>query len=411
MDHLLKRPQACGIGSRSELYLSGVSKDPKEIMEKEEEVKSRERVNREKWVQPNCSIVVANQAVNSVASVLRAYSFFEVYIYQLSLLLLTLIVAVLACSLRGDMMLFAHLIYKTIAVSFYHQDNESHAHPNHHHLTNTSTHAKEHILPGYLQLPDSYNLPDLLLDVFLSILTSELTYHSICGFLQIYFYVLRRGEPEKWKCQPHRFLTRSNEFHEIVVGTSNMFFAGALSGVLTCWIKSGNYNRLYYKLDEYGYPYLLFSIVALFLWLEATAYYIHAMLHIPWFYKTLHKHHHRYHSPTAYSAVSMSPIELSFLNLAVVAPLFMLPLNATVFVAEVAYIYYFGLMDHSGVMMDSWFPWQPHTKFHDDHHRYFHCNFGFNTYLFDYLHGTLRKENRIYGEGVFGGKGKEKKSL
>ena len=103
MDHLLKRPQACGIGSRSELYLSGVSKDPKEIMEKEEEVKSRERVNREKWVQPNCSIVVANQAVNSVASVLRAYSFFEVYIYQLSLLLLMLIVAVLACSLRGKL--------------------------------------------------------------------------------------------------------------------------------------------------------------------------------------------------------------------------------------------------------------------------------------------------------------------
>ena len=81
------------------------------------------------------------------------------------------------------------------------------------------------------------------------------------------------------------------------------------------------------------------------------------------------QHYRRYHSPTAYSAVSMSPIELSFLNLAIVAPLFMLPLNATVFVVEVAYIYYFGLMDHSGVMMDSWFPWQPHTKFHDDHHR------------------------------------------
>ena len=39
--------------------------------------------------------------------------------------------------------------------------------------------------------------------------------------------------------------------------------------------------------------------------------------------------------------------------------------------------------------------------------RYFHVNFGFNTYFFDWLHGTLRKKDRIYGETIFGGKGVE----
>ena len=38
--------------------------------------------------------------------------------------------------------------------------------------------------------------------------------------------------------------------------------------------------------------------------------------------------------------------------------------------------------------------------------RYFHVNFGLNTYLFDWLHGTQRKKDRIYGEDIFGGKGK-----
>ncbi len=79
----------------------------------------------------------------------------------------------------------------------------------------------------------------------------------------------------------------------------------------------------------------------------------------------------RYHSPTAYSAISMSPIELSFLDAAIILPLFVVPINGVVFMVELAYIYYFGLMDHSGVTMESWFPWQPHTKFHDDHHRYY----------------------------------------
>jgi len=38
--------------------------------------------------------------------------------------------------------------------------------------------------------------------------------------------------------------------------------------------------------------------------------------------------------------------------------------------------------------------------------RHFHCNFGFNTLIFDRMHGTLRRKNRKYGERVFGGRGK-----
>jgi len=33
------------------------------------------------------------------------------------------------------------------------------------------------------------------------------------------------------------------------------------------------------------------------------------------------------------------------------------------------YVYYFGLMNHSGMKMTSWFPWQPDTMFHDNHHK------------------------------------------
>ncbi len=40
--------------------------------------------------------------------------------------------------------------------------------------------------------------------------------------------------------------------------------------------------------------------------------------------------------------------------------------------------------------------------------RYFHVNFGFNTSFFDRLHGTMRRPDRVYGEDIFGGKGREK---
>ena len=63
---------------------------------------------------------------------------------------------------------------------------------------------------------------------------------GICGFFQHYFYTLKRDKPEEWKCQPHRFLSRANEIHEIVVGTVNMTLAAFGSGILTCWIVNGS---------------------------------------------------------------------------------------------------------------------------------------------------------------------------
>ena len=249
---------------------------------------------------------------------------------------------------------------------------------------NASSSSYEAILPGYLQLPEEYNLKDLLLYWFIGVASSQLMYQAMCSFFQFYYYTLQRGSPEKWKCQPHRFLTRSNEIHEIVVGTVNMTFSGSISGLCTCWIMNGNYNKLYFRLDEYGYPYFLFSMAALFLWIEAWAYYTHTMIHMPWLYKHIHKHHHRYHSPTAYSVIAMSPFELAMDTSYVMAPMFLFPINALAYVTVVVYVYYYGVIDHSGIKMDALFPWQPDSMFHDDHHRYVHhCVCAFQTIIYE----------------------------
>lgn len=61
------------------------------------------------------------------------------------------------------------------------------------------------------------------------------------------------------------------------------------------------------------------------------------------------------------------------------------------------YNYYHGIIDHSGVNFKAfwWQPWQPDAIFHDNHHQYFHVNFGFNcsiwdkVNLFNFLHAYL----------------------
>eukprot|EP00731_Ephydatia_muelleri_P004967 Em0002g1143a len=219
------------------------------------------------------------------------------------------------------------------------------------------------------ELPNEYGLTDLLFYVGVGVASSQLIYQLLCGAIQLYYYTLQRGNPETWKCQPNRFLTRSNEWHEIVVGTLNMTLAGSMSGFLSCWILNGNYTSVYFVVGDYGHAYYFLSFVWLFLWFEASAYYSHRLLHTPWLYKAIHKHHHRYHSPTPYSVIAMSPFEMVFYQMFFVAPLFTVPIHASVYIAIELYIFYFGLIDHSGVKMTSWLPWQPDSMFHDDHHK------------------------------------------
>lgn len=49
------------------------------------------------------------------------------------------------------------------------------------------------------------------------------------------------------------------------------------------------------------------------------------------------------------------------------------------------YGYIHGIIDHSGIAFKAqwWQPWQPDAVFHDNHHQYFHVNFGFNMKIWD----------------------------
>ena len=75
-----------------------------------------------------------------------------------------------------------------------------------------------------------------------------------------------------------------------------------------------------------GIIYLVLSTLFYFLIGDAMAFYLHKGSHIPLIYRTIHKHHHRYHSPTAWSAVAMHPAEFLWLQAALVTPMFYLPM-------------------------------------------------------------------------------------
>jgi len=248
------------------------------------------------------------------------------------------------------------------------------------------------------------NLMDVLIPAFI---ISYLFFFGIGGYLHIKYYVLRRDTPEDWKCQPYHWLPKELEIHEIAVGLFSLTIGSFLSSAMACWIMNGGWTKMYFDHTEHGYLWLLIQTPLIFIWQDYITYWGHRMFHYPWLYKNFHKLHHSYKQPTAWSATAIHPVEFTFFQLVYMSPMFIFNVHYIPFVAILLYTYYHGIIDHSGITFKRqwWQPWQPDCIFHDNHHQYFHVNFGFNIELWDKVHGTYRQKDRIYNEETFFGQG------
>jgi len=146
-------------------------------------------------------------------------------------------------------------------------------------------------------------------------------------------------------------------------------------------------------------------VVATFAWIEVWAYWTHRFWHIKALYRHFHKWHHRCQPPTPFSAVAFHPVEFAFYVIGGQLLFFLLLVHPSAMVVVGSYTGYSLVEDHSGIKATSSFPWQPTTQMHDDHHKYFHCNFGQHVSLLDLWCGTMRvvDEGRQYGEEAFAG--------
>jgi lathosterol oxidase len=70
-------------------------------------------------------------------------------------------------------------------------------------------------------------------------------------------------------------------------------------------------------------------------------------------------------------------------------------------VAYKEHLNYHNVVDHSGIYHESPFPWQPTSLYHDDHHQFFHVNYGQTLTIWDRVGGTFYDKGKSYGEKRF----------
>jgi Delta7-sterol 5-desaturase len=229
-------------------------------------------------------------------------------------------------------------------------------------------------------------------------------YFGLGGLLELRFY-RRRAEAAAWKLQPGRWPSRRARRRELLLGLANVTFASIATGLFAAYVVLGGRSAVSFDLAELGLLVGLATPLVYFVGTDAALYGAHRLLHRRWLFRHIHRVHHRWTSPTAFTAMAMHPLELALYQAVMLLPLLVLPIHAVGVIAVLLYHNTIALLDHSGVALGSVVPWQPPPRFHDDHHVHVHVNYGQTLGVWDRLFGTWRRVGRVYGAEVFGGKG------
>lgn len=132
---------------------------------------------------------------------------------------------------------------------------------------------------------------------------------------------------------------------------------------------------LYYKHSPKNYYYLILfiKIFVMRFMTDFFFYYIHIFFH-KYLYK-YHKVHHQITAPVGISAFYMHPIDFIFGNL---IPIYVptLLLNA-----DLLTVHIWTFMSVANTIIVSHGGFKNLSEFHDDHHRYFNCNYGTDVFM------------------------------
>lgn len=161
----------------------------------------------------------------------------------------------------------------------------------------------------------------------------------------------------------------------------------------------GSMFKIYSDVSEYGWPYLLFSIVLWSIVLDTYFYWTHRFMHMKRFYRFFHLTHHRSHNPTPFTAYSFAPPEAALVY--AFAPIFfiLVPMHHNAFIAAILIQIIRNAMAHCGYEL---FPrgCAEHpilgifatVTHHDLHHEKSGGNYAFYFTFWDRVMGTEHPE-------------------
>jgi len=216
----------------------------------------------------------------------------------------------------------------------------------------------------------------------------------IAGGLHLYLYSYKKQENDfRYDI---RNLSRGKRFKYNSQVLDNMYWT-IVSGVtiwtfyeiLFMWSYANNLiPQLYWSNSPIWFCFIFFIM---FTWMSVHFYFIHRLLHLPFFYKIFHSVHHRNNNVGPWSGISMHPFEhiLYFSSVLIHLIIPSSPLHV-IFHLTVASLG--AIIGHAGfdaVILKNNKKIALAHFYHQLHHRYFECNYGALEVPFDEWFGTF----------------------
>jgi len=218
-------------------------------------------------------------------------------------------------------------------------------------------------------------------------------YFAIAGFF--YWALWRKAgnvipARKLTKIRPPRKLMLS-EIRWSLIASVIYALPGAI--VIRAWTSGG--TQLYMNVDDYGWPYLIFSVV-LYLFIHDTYFYwTHRMMHHPKIFPVMHKVHHESRQPTPWAGFSFHPWESILGAIVLPALVFIIPINVGAILFILTLMTIVSITNHSGfeILPDSilksfvgrnWIS----AAHHNLHHLNYECNYALYFRFWDKIMGT-----------------------
>lgn len=237
----------------------------------------------------------------------------------------------------------------------------------------------------------------LVFFIAISNIGAFIIYYGVCIYFSKRYYQSKLACVDQWKCQPDKFSPKKKIIRDLCLGTFILCMQSTLSGMFIYYLVLGNYTKIYFDFFEHSFLYFVLSSVVLLLWIDVSLYWAHRTLHYPYLFKKIHRLHHRTTAPTAVNTFAMHPLEAIYYQFLTFLPFMIMPVHFLSAILILVYTDYVSLVDHSGIKFQSIFFWQSPSQFHDDHHKYFHVNFGQTCWFWDWIFGSWRRKGEVHG--------------
>jgi lathosterol oxidase len=159
------------------------------------------------------------------------------------------------------------------------------------------------------------------------------------------------------------------------------------------YLLATGHGKLYFSVADYGWGWLVASIVLMLCVSETMIYWIHRVLHWGFLFERIHKKHHEFRLPTPFVAVAFRPLDPFLQGLPHHIVAFLFPMHIAVYLVSLGFVSVWAVMIHDRVSFISWKVIN-YTGHHTLHHWYTDYNFGQYLTLWDRLAGTYKDPDR-----------------